>query len=273
MTQKFSIGSEWLYYKIYMGYQTTDTVLLRYLQPIINQLKKEKRIKKWFFIRYNDPEPHIRLRFLVNNVSSIGTIVELLHKKTKPLLQNDVIWNIQTDTYERELERYGHNFIEISETLFEYSSENTLAFIKQKPNFTAVEQLLYGMLAVEIFLRSFGFTQQEKFNFTALLRESFRKEFEVDKNLNAEMNQFYNQHAHAIILAIQEPFMFCQIFKTLNKQLLKEAKTCQKKPTFSFFSSHIHMIINRLYTSKQRNHELLIYEFLYKYYKTAHYKN
>ncbi|WP_404827363.1 lantibiotic dehydratase C-terminal domain-containing protein [Flavobacterium frigoritolerans] len=36
----------------------------------------------------------------------------------------------------------------------------------------------------------------------------------------------------------------------------------------SFLMSHIHMMVNRQYTSKQRMYELLIYDHLYRYYKT-----
>ncbi|WP_404827730.1 hypothetical protein [Flavobacterium shii] len=36
--------------------------------------------------------------------------------------------------------------------------------------------------------------------------------------------------------------------------------------------SHIHMIMNRQYTSKQRMYELIIYDHLYRYYKTVTYQ-
>ncbi|MNG24372.1 hypothetical protein D3C84_1090930 [compost metagenome] len=43
-------------------------------------------------------------------------------------------------------------------------------------------------------------------------------------------------------------------------------------PLSDFLTSHIHMMINRQYTSKQRMYELLIYDHLYRYYKTIEHK-
>jgi len=48
----FSPGSEWLYYKIYMGQQSTNEILLTQIQPLLHQLQQQNYIDKWFFIRY-----------------------------------------------------------------------------------------------------------------------------------------------------------------------------------------------------------------------------
>ncbi|WP_367276800.1 lantibiotic dehydratase C-terminal domain-containing protein [Flavobacterium sp.] len=39
-------------------------------------------------------------------------------------------------------------------------------------------------------------------------------------------------------------------------------------PLFDFLSSHIHMMVNRQFTSRQRQYEFLIYDHLYRFYKT-----
>ena len=50
------------------------------------------------------------------------------------LLEQDVIWKIQTETYQREIERYGENTIENSETLFWHDSELILKYLDLKDN-------------------------------------------------------------------------------------------------------------------------------------------
>jgi len=40
----------------------------------------------------------------------------------------------------------------------------------------------------------------------------------------------------------------------------------------SFLSSHIHMMINRQYTSNQRLYELIIYDHLFRFYKSLNYQ-
>ncbi|WP_369077087.1 lantibiotic dehydratase C-terminal domain-containing protein [Flavobacterium adhaerens] len=42
-------------------------------------------------------------------------------------------------------------------------------------------------------------------------------------------------------------------------------------PLFDFLKSHIHMMMNRQYTSKQRTCKLLIYDHLFRYYKNIEY--
>ena len=71
MTQvkrSFIIGSEWVYYKIYTGPKTADSILVDFIKPIVDQLLKDGIIKMWFFIRYADPEFHLRVRFQITNL-------------------------------------------------------------------------------------------------------------------------------------------------------------------------------------------------------------
>ena len=58
----FIPGSEWIYFKIYTGTKTADAILKNELYGFVSEMLKNKVIDKWFFIRYNDPDFHIRLR-------------------------------------------------------------------------------------------------------------------------------------------------------------------------------------------------------------------
>lgn len=70
----FIPGNKWLYFKLYTGYKTSDMILSKKIFVIINNLKRQNLIDKWFFIRYADPEHHIRIRFLMKNEYYIGKI-------------------------------------------------------------------------------------------------------------------------------------------------------------------------------------------------------
>ncbi|SHM78977.1 thiopeptide-type bacteriocin biosynthesis protein [Flavobacterium xanthum] len=132
MKREFCLGSEWLYYKIYTGVKTADLLLLEEFAPIIEQLKARKVIEKWFFIRYNDPDSHLRIRFLVTKPEGIATIISSFHLVFEKLLVNHLVWKVQTDTYKRELERYGEATMVDSETLFGYlccSPKNVQLFV------------------------------------------------------------------------------------------------------------------------------------------------
>ena len=122
LRHKFIIGDEWIYFKIYCGPKSADVVLTRVIKPITIDLLNQKAIDKWFFIRYADPDLHIRLRFHITEQKHILQVIALLNKLIKPFINKNIIWKMQADTYIREIERYGLLTMELSETLFFYDS-------------------------------------------------------------------------------------------------------------------------------------------------------
>ena len=71
MKKTFVVGDKWLYYKIYCGVTTADTILLKVIKPLTEELLALKKIKKWFFIRYSDPKPHLRFRVELINIQKV----------------------------------------------------------------------------------------------------------------------------------------------------------------------------------------------------------
>ena len=84
MQKNFILGDEWLYYKIYTGAKTADNILIDVIKPIAQTLFDEQVIDKWFFIRYSDPDFHIRVRFHCVDISKIGIVngIEVTSKST-----------------------------------------------------------------------------------------------------------------------------------------------------------------------------------------------
>ena len=60
-TRSFGPASEWLYVKLYTGPATADGVLRDVLAPVVAEAGLPPG--SWFFIRYGDPDWHVRLRF------------------------------------------------------------------------------------------------------------------------------------------------------------------------------------------------------------------
>ena len=92
MTRIFSLGSEWVYFKIYSGYKIADVILLEYLNEKIEKLLSENSIKKWFFIRYNDSDSHLRIRFQVSNPENVFHVIKELNPVFEDVLQKNFIW-------------------------------------------------------------------------------------------------------------------------------------------------------------------------------------
>jgi hypothetical protein len=84
----FVIGDKWLYYKIYCGVKTADMLLLEVIKSLTEQLIEEKIIDRWFFIRYSDPEPHVRFRVQFIDIKNIGASTINLNKELKASYSN-----------------------------------------------------------------------------------------------------------------------------------------------------------------------------------------
>jgi thiopeptide-type bacteriocin biosynthesis protein len=280
MQRDFCLGSQWLYYKIYTGTKTADHVLVEKLNPVISYLEGKKKIQKWFFIRYKDPEEHIRLRFLLDDIDNLAIIIHKFHLVFKELMDENIIWKIQTDTYQREIERYGKETMYYSEFLFWKDSRMILKYLSLQTSFLEKETPLFcSFLMIDSFLNSFKLSNLEKLTLINDLQITFKKEFEIDKIQKKKMDIKYRSLLPELkqFLEATNQSVFPEIFYIVSEKSNQIKETALKIidkieiPLNDFLSSHIHMMINRQYTSKQRMYELVIYDHLHRYYKTLNY--
>jgi thiopeptide-type bacteriocin biosynthesis protein len=279
-TRTFIPGSECVYFKIYTGIKTADKILDEDVSLIINKLKKKKLIHKWFFIRYNDPDFHLRIRVFVKDKFYITDVINIFHRQLNRLLKNKEIWKVQLDTYDRELERYGYELIEEAESLFCIDSECVLSVIKsiRKFNFENYRWIV-GMRMVDELLNDFSYDLNSKKNLMNFLNASYKKEFNFnDKNLK-QFSVKYRENKKDIELMLAKDVKnatLIQLVSSINGRTKKlqpviKAINCKlinnkEYNIDTLLASYIHMTLNRLFRSKNRVYELLIYDFMYMYY-------
>jgi lantibiotic biosynthesis protein len=100
-------GSEWSFVKLYCGMGRMDSLLCGPIASLIGTLRAEGHLSSWFFVRFADPEPHIRLRIRTANAENIGALLARLNAFCADLAAGDLIDRFAFDTYVREFERYG----------------------------------------------------------------------------------------------------------------------------------------------------------------------
>lgn len=281
MSRIFSFGSEWVYFKIYSGYKIADIILLEYLKEKIEFLQSENHIKKWFFIRYNDSDSHLRIRFQVNKTEDVFQLIKELNPVFEDLLDKNLVWKVQNDTYLREVERYGLKTIEDSEMLFYFDSEMILNYLSLKNNFENDEvQLLFCFISIDNFLNAFSLSISQKLRLLDNMQQGFKKEFNATKVLKSELDKHYRELEKDISDVInfapnQELFPVYEIIESKSKNIKPIVISIKENLVinlYSFLSSHIHMMINRQFTSRQREYETVIYDHLHRYYKTCYYR-
>lgn len=281
MNRVFSLGSEWLYFKVYSGYKIADVILLEYLKEKIEWLESKNHIKKWFFIRYNDSDSHLRIRFQVHNSEAVFQVIKELNPVFEDLLHKNFIWKVQNDTYLREIERYGVQTIVDSETLFYFDSKMIMDYLSLKNNFEKEEtQLLFSLLSTDSFLNAFSLSTSEKLALLDGMQQSFKKEFNATKVLKSELDKHYRTLEKKIsnVMNSGESYELSPLYEIIEekssniKPVVESIKQNLQINLNSFLSSHIHMMVNRQLTSRQREYETVIYDHLYRYYKTCFYK-
>lgn len=271
----FQPGSEWLYVKIYAGINTSEKILTTVIGPLIESLQERALIDKWFFIRYTDPEDHIRIRFHhTTNKAFWKTVLEELHERINREMDTTLIRKIQTDTYIREIERYGVGTMELSENIFYYDSEAVLGIINLLEG-EAGEQYrwLLAIRGVDMLLEDLCYSLRAKTAFLKRLQVHFFREFGSSPALQTQLNNSYRNHMRDIasfldqqqdaVNGIEEAIALLEIRSSRIKQQVQNIPVDKRD---DLTSSYIHMFLNRMLSSNQRKHELVIYHFLSKYY-------
>jgi thiopeptide-type bacteriocin biosynthesis protein len=127
----FAPGSEWLYAKVYAARSSIDHVLVSACEPVLARALAEGVADRWFFIRYGDPEPHLRLRVHGEAAKLLAEVLPAIHGTLAPLVDAGRVQRLELGTYDREIERYGGDHgIDLAETIFWADSEAALALAK-----------------------------------------------------------------------------------------------------------------------------------------------
>ena len=174
-TRVFPPGSDWLYCKIYGGNKILEKLLVDIIKPLAQKAIEDKAIDKWFFIRYNDPEGHLRVRFhRAQNLSAWMELLPDINRDLCPLIDDHRVAKLTTDTYFREMERYGAATITEAESIFFADSVAIAGFLDGIYGDEG-EQLRWQMALynIDVLLDDFGFDLANKSALLTVLKENF----------------------------------------------------------------------------------------------------
>ncbi|MBV8326781.1 lantibiotic dehydratase [Chryseobacterium sp.] len=284
--RKFSLGSEWLYVKIYGGALLLDHILKTKITDLTTVLEERQLIDKWFFIRYEDPDHHHRLRFHLKDISYLNEVIELFNTILYDEISNQSIYKVQYDTYEREIERYGNDLIESCESIFWKDSTSIFEMLEIASDYSHEEnsRWLFALQSLDEYLTSFKIDIEHKIKFTDILYDSFCKEFGDPKVLKQDLDNLYRKNRSVIEDHFQKNELYQEysdILKNRNESLagaMNEilqyySQRNMKGIQIPIIPSIIHMSINRTFPAYQRKFEMTVYYFLNKYYKKIYYTN
>lgn len=281
----FPPGSEWLYAKLYTGTATADEVLARVVAPLVARSRARGVCERWFFVRYADPEWHLRVRFGGPARALASVLLPALQRRVAPLVRDGVLWKVELDTYEREVERYGGpHGIELVEALFEADSDATLAILgalgSQDDPDARWRMALRGSHDLLVDL---GLDEDARRRVVAGVRGAFAREHGVDTNVRHQLGQIYREERAALeaLLTAEagSPHPLAQGIDVLAARSVRvgsiarrlwrrEREGVLRPGVEAIASSLIHMHCNRVLRSEQRSHELVLYDLLARFYES-----
>ncbi|WP_326655557.1 lantibiotic dehydratase [Streptomyces anthocyanicus] len=122
-------GEDWLFVKWYAEPSAHDALLTEHLPALLSEVEDE--VDRWFFLRYQDPEPHLRLRFHGDPGALNGRVLPAISRVTRVLVESGALRTMALDTYRPESDRYGGEAVqEAAERFFRTDSLSALVQLR-----------------------------------------------------------------------------------------------------------------------------------------------
>ena len=274
----YAPGSEWLDAKRYTGTGTADRVLVDLVAPVVRQLQDAGAIDRWFFLRYGDPDWHVRLRLHGPPEGLAALALPALHAAAEPLFADGRLRKLQLDTYERELERYGGAAgIEQAERLFHADSEAVLGIVELLAGDAGQDaRWRLTLRGMDQLLDDLGLALEARHELLARLAADFAREHRADKDTAKSLGDRFRKERTSLEALLDRagdaehdlaPGL--ELFAARSELVAPIAAELRRLPTpvEELAGSFLHMHANRLLRAAARTHEMVVYDFLERLYK------
>jgi lantibiotic biosynthesis protein len=258
---------EWLYFKIYCYPGYANTLLTDFLYPMVCLLRGKNMVEKWFFIRYQDPDHHLRFRIKIKD-SKGSQVFKRVSKLLHRLTQNGFIYSYKSEAYDPEVSRYGIYTLKYAEEVFYADSEYCIQLLRHYSN--DKESLSYAVIqTVDLLFTAIGYTIKERLNICTQLALAGMLEHDYDGRLKQQADQHYRQHRNQLLnqlLNRQLPIALQSYQSVFNETIAVYLNKTEAANRQLRLHSLIHMYVNRIFSQSQRLQEAVIYHWLHKFY-------
>jgi len=271
-------GSECLYLKLYGGKWALDQALGRDLGPFFQASARADCPA--FFIRYGDPEFHLRVRLWAPAAASLRAQLMALAEQW---LAQGFVHTVEVSTYEREVERYGGLLgVTLAERLF---AADSLYVAEVLALLTAEEErwrFYVAAAAMDATLESFALPLAERVSLLERLVYG-TSGVKPPKALGEWFSQRFRELGDGVAMALKGKFVGLPAVTALLAQALEQRTVAQKPvinellaqvqtgsltvPMADYVASVLHMHANRLFLAAPNLHERLTYEMLRRHYR------
>jgi thiopeptide-type bacteriocin biosynthesis protein len=237
----------------------------------------------WFFIRYADPEHHLRLRLRLQRPEHAGLVLERMRSVTADLLDRGLVWRMEAGTYERELERYGGAAcMPIVEEIFCADSSAVLAILRRFSGDELADlRWMAALAAAGTYVRACGLEGEARVAFATTLADNIGREYRASVELKRKLGAIYRERAKTFgVLLSDTPWkaderlaacapVFRSLGESLAGHLARAARVTPRGIAPEMLGSLIHMHCNRMLRAEGIKHELVFYDVMRRVYASA----
>lgn len=263
----FFPGSEWTCLNLYLGPGAADRWIMDTLPALIQDLRQTDAALAYFFVRYPDPEFHLRLRIHSHHPGMLALAVDAVSRHSKALMDINYLWKLEVDTYMREINRYGADLIDRFEILFCADAAFWTAALGRISRESAPEHLRWqaGLISMLAYLRDFSPDIRRHLEITRGVRDALAAEWQPDQAYTNRLDQKYRRLEAVLYPITRQEHVLDHLLGDLLRK--RSAVFCEVFPDSlpsRAISDVIHMSLNRCFRSKHRLQEYILHYYLLK---------
>ncbi|MEO7521813.1 MAG: thiopeptide-type bacteriocin biosynthesis protein, partial [Gemmatimonas sp.] len=281
----FAPGSEWVYAKLYTGHATADRLLRGSISTIVHELQALEPDVRWFYIRYADPDFHLRFR--------VHSVREEVHARLRSLLADlytrhrgtGELHRLVLEAYEPEIDRYGGDkAIGLAEQLFAADSNATLGALESDVLGDANMRWQFACAGVHRLLEDFGYPLEDRARLLGGLTDSYRHAFgrhvDIQRTLRTRIAQKYRvlRPSLSLLLGADVSSVHVDAERLLHARSLVVRRVATEyqqleranelsRPLTVIVQSFVHMHVNRVLRSDHQRNERVLYDLLAQHYR------
>jgi thiopeptide-type bacteriocin biosynthesis protein len=259
-------GSEWLFVKLYAAPELLDDLIAGPVREIAEFAEVTGMVERSFFLRYTDPDSHLRIRF--HHRDSDGLLRRLLPEVCRWATEQMAAGLCQRfvfDSYEREIERYGGpEGVAVAEAIFAVDSRAVSAMLELAIATPGLDRTTMAVVSIDRMLRGLGASDAERLAW-------YGAQVVAKKDSSAE----YRQRGAKLRLAIGDPAHLAslsggpELARILERRrealapladrlaaLVARGALCQDVK--AIWRSYVHLHCNRLLAATPSQEQLLL---------------